>query len=231
MNIVLVVPDSIWIFQSNQYDNNVEYLQDPQCSVAGNSTQNGTLLKCAGSSSALFDGIIGTEISQDEDLLQYYIWQQAATPTPYVAMSFDPPLEEIHNITMYFYRRIIIRVPYISVCISRSPDHTPCDKIELVEESELHSTMDVRLMKQLTNATSVTYLRIDMQYDLNDEDVFIFLSEITIRVQRTYLTSYLVICALLYVLMKSKLTVVSHGPRRSSMYTCLSAYIHDHYSN
>ena len=185
MHIVLVVPDSIWIFQSNQYNNSVEYLQDPQCSVAGNSTQNGTLLKCAGNSSTLFDGIIGT---QDEDLLQYYTWQQAVTPRPYVAMSFDPPLEEIHNITLYFYRyRFIIREPFISACISRSPDHTPCEKIEFVERLELHNTMGVRRMKLLTNATSVTYLRIDMQYDRDDEGVFIFLSEI--RVQRMYLTS------------------------------------------
>ena len=199
MHIVLVVPDFIWIFQSNQYDNSVEYLQDPQCSVAGNSTQNGTLLKCAGPSSTLFDGIIGTQISQDEDLLQYYTWQQAVTPRPYVAMSFDPPLEEIYNITLYFYRQIIIRVPFISVCISRSPDHTPCEKIEFVERSELHSTMDVRLMKLLTNATSVTYLRIDMQYNLDDKDVFIFLSEI--RVQRKYLTSYVLAISVQYCML------------------------------
>ena len=149
-----------------------------------------------GNSSTLFDGIIGTQISQDEDLLQYYTWQQAVTPRPYVAMFFDPPLEEIHNITLYFYRQIIIRVPFISVCISRLPDHTPCEKTEFEERSELHSTMDVRLMKLLTNATSVTYLRIDMQYDRDDEGVFIFLSEI--RVERTYLTIvsylYIIVC-------------------------------------
>ena len=194
MFIVLAVPDSIWLFQSNQmqYDGNVGNLQDPQCSVTGNSTQNGTLLKCAGPSSTLFDEIIGTQIS---DLLQYYIWQQAITPRPYVAMSFNPPLEEIHNITLYFYRQLIIRVPFVSACISTSPDHTPCDKMEFLENVELHSTMEVWLMKLLTNATSVTYLRIDMQYDRYDDDVFIFLSEI--RIQRTYLT--IIICSVLDV--------------------------------
>ena len=195
MFIALVVPDSIWLFQSNQYDRNVGYLQDTQCSVTGNSTQNGTLLKCVGPSSTLFDEIIGTQISHDADLLQYYTWQQAITPRPYVAMSFNPPLEEIHNTTLYFYRQLIIRVPFISVCISTSPDHTPCDKIVFVESVELHNTTEVRLMKLLTNATSVTYLRIDMQYDRDDDDVFIFLSEI--RIQRTYLT--VIICSVLDV--------------------------------
>ena len=114
---------------------------------------------------------------------------------PYVVMSFNPPLEEIHNIILYFYQQLIIRVPFISVCISRSPDDTPCDKIEFVESIELHSTMEVRLMKPLTASTSVTYLRIDMQYDRDDDDVFIFLSEI--RIQRTYLT--IIICSVLDV--------------------------------
>ena len=194
MFIVLAVPDSIWLFQSNQmqYDGNVGNLQDPQCSVTGNSTQNGTLLKCAGPSSTLFDEIIGTQIS---DLLQYYIWQQAITPRPYVAMSFNPPLEEIHSITLYFYREVIIRVPNISICILRSPDHSPCDIIVAEKSIKIHNTTEFQLMKLLTNATLVTYLRIDMQYDRYDDDVFIFLSEI--RIQRTYLT--IIICSVLDV--------------------------------
>ena len=192
MFIALVVPDSIWLFQSNQYDNDVEYLQEPQCSVTGNSTQNGTLLKCAGPSSTLFDEIIGTQIS---DLLQYYTWQQAVTPRPYVAMSFNPPLEEIHSITLYFHRRAIIQVPFISVCISRSQDHSPCDIIVAEKSVELNSSMEVQQMKLLTAATSVTYLRIDMQYYYDDDGAFIFLSEI--RIQRTYLT--VIICSVLDV--------------------------------
>ena len=191
------MPNSYWIFQSNQYDSNLQCLQDPQCVTVIPTEEdddddgkrgvvNQVLLQCVGPSSALFDGVIGREIPgipENTDLLRYYTWHQLITPNPYVAMSFDPPLVGLPNITMYFYRNRIldIRVPFITMCFSRSLDFNPCNNIELSERPRLRSGVIVWPVTLFTNATSVTYLRIDMQHD-NDRNIddFIFLSEVRI---------------------------------------------------
>ena len=190
------MPNSYWIFQSNQYDSNLQCLQDPQCVTVIPTEEdedddgkrgivNQVLLQCVGPSSALFDGVIGREIQgmpENTDLLQHYTWHQLITPNPYVAMSFDPPLIGLPNITMYFYRNGIldICVPFITMCFSRSSDFNPCNNIELSERPRLRNGVIVWPVTLLTNATSITYLRIDMQYDDDDIDDFIFLSEVRI---------------------------------------------------
>ena len=65
---ILVVPDFIWVLQSNQYDDDVEPMRDPQCTGF-----QGVVLTCPGSPSILFDGVIG-EQSDDEDLQEFYTW-------------------------------------------------------------------------------------------------------------------------------------------------------------
>ena len=187
----IVVPNSYWIFQSNQYSS-LRCLQDPQCStmISRDDRKRGSasqvLLRCVGPSSALFDGVIGREIPdrpENTDLSQhYYTWHQEFISNPYVAMSFDPPLVELPNITMYFYRNRIleIRVPFVTMCFSRSLNFKPCNNIELPERPRTRSGVVVWPVTLLTNATSVTYLRIDMQHDDDDPDDFIFLSELRI---------------------------------------------------
>ena len=112
------MPDFIWVLPSNQYDDDIEPIQDPQC------TSNQGLLTCPGPLSILFDGVIGGPLSDDEDLLQFYTWRQEFTSRPYVAMSFNPPLEEISNITLYFYHEggDIQATISLSMCFSRSLD-------------------------------------------------------------------------------------------------------------
>lgn len=193
--LYIVVPNSYWIFQSNQYDDSLQCLQDPQCStvISTESTdddrkrgsESQVLLQCAGPSSALFDGVIGREIPgipENTDSLQHYTWHQEFTSNPYVAMSFDPPLVELPNVTMYLYRSGIldIRVPFITMCFSRSLNFNPCNNIELPERPRLSNGVVIWPVTLLTNATSVTYLRIDMQYDNDDINDFIFFSELRI---------------------------------------------------
>ena len=195
--LYVVVPNFYSIFQSNQYDNNLQCLQDPQCSrvISRDDRKRGSvsqvLLACAGPSSALFDGVTGREIPripENTDLLRHYTWHQAFISNPYVAMSFNPPLVELPNITMYFYRNRIldIRVPLITMCFSRSLNFSTCNNIEITERPRLSSGVVIWPVTLLTNATSVTYLRINMQHvDDDDNDDFIFLSELRIaeRVQ------------------------------------------------
>ena len=121
---------------------------------------------------------------QDIDLLLHYTWKQGLTPSPYIAMFFNQPLVELPNITMYFYHqsRLDIQPPFLSMCFSRSLTYTPCINIDLPERPD---RLDNRVLEWpvtlLTNATSVTFLRIDMRYeDSNDSDQFIFLSEIRV---------------------------------------------------
>ena len=192
--VLLVVPDSILVFQSNQYNSNLQCLEDPRCSTVASSTNkkrssgDKVLLICPGSSSPLFDGVIGRDIGgfsepQNTDLLRHYTWQQGITPNPYVAMSFNSPLVEIPNITMYFYHegRLNIQPPFISMCFSRSLNFSPCNTIQLPSRpGGLNNRVLVWPITLLTNATSVTYLRIDMQHEDNDSDEFIFLSEIRV---------------------------------------------------
>ena len=197
---VLVVPDTILVIQSNQYDSNLQCLEDPQCSTVASSSDDDddkkrssgdqALLICPGPSSPLFDGVIGRDIGgggnvpQDTDLLRHYTWQQGITPNPYVAMFFDSPLVEVPNITMYFYHegRLDIQPPFISMCFSRSLNFSPCNTIQLPSRpGGLNNRVLVWPITLLTNATSVTYLRIDMWHeDDDDSDEFIFLSEIRV---------------------------------------------------
>ena len=170
------MPDLYCIFQSNTFDEEQYVLRDPQC----NDTESGTLLTCMGPSSVLFDGVIGQDKPERIELLQYYTWEQEDTPSPYVSMSFDPPLVEIPNITLYFYKRGNVRAPFITICYSRSLNHTPCNSIELSERPRVRDGVVVWPVTLPTDVTSVTYLRIDMQHEDDDEDDFIFLSEIRV---------------------------------------------------
>ena len=199
---VSVVPELIWVFQSNEYDENVGFLQDDQCSVTPNgTTSSGTeiLLTCAGPNSTLFDGVIGTTNEPEgAELLQYYTWRREFTPRPYVAMSFDPPLVEIPNITLYFYHaggQIQAGVS-LSMCFSRSPDYSPCNRIEVPYLTDPDKGVVVHPVMLPTNATSVTYLRIDMEllppHDDHRQD-YIFLSEIRVaeRLQGMVISMYI----------------------------------------
>ena len=196
-NFALAVPDSILVFQSNQYDSNLPCLDDPQCTRLASiseedkrSSEGQALLVCPGLSSPLFDGIIGRDIGgggsrpEEIDLLRHYTWQQGITPNPYVGMSFDPPLEEVPNVTMYFYHegRLDIQPPFISMCFSRSININPCTTIQLPSRpGGLDNRVLVWPIPLPPNITSVTYLRIDMRHESDDDsDEFIFLSEIRI---------------------------------------------------
>ena len=171
------MPDLYWVFQSNVFDEEQYALRDPQCS----DTESGTLLTCMGPSSVLFDGVIGQDRPERTELLQYYTWQQEFTPNPYVSMSFDPPLVEIPNITLYCYRRGCVRSPFITICFSRSLNHTPCNNTELSERPLVRDGVVVWPVTLPTDVTSVTYLRINMQHEDDDEeDDYIFLSEIRV---------------------------------------------------
>lgn len=180
------------MFQSNEYDNDLQCLQDSQCVTVGDEGQQRcserqTLLTCAGASSALFDGIVGRNIPgrrpEDTDLLRHYVWQQPITPNPYVAMAFDPPLVQVPNMTLYFYRDLgvpDIQVPIVSMCFSRLTNFTPCNTIALSERPSLSDGVVVWPMTLLTNVTVVRYLRIDMQYEDDHDNDYIFLSEIRV---------------------------------------------------
>jgi len=143
------------------------------------------LLACAGFST-LFDGIVGRKIEEDPesvDMLRHYTWHRDIILNPYVAMTFDPPLVELPNVTMYFYQniRLDIREPHsVRMCFSRSLNFTPCNTIELSDKPDIDNGVVVWPVTLLTNATSVTYLRIDMEHDRDSNDKWIFLSEIRV---------------------------------------------------
>ena len=175
----------------------MQYLEDLLCDRLGSTENNKkrnsgdqVLLRCSGPSSTLFDGSIGRNIGggdsmpQAIDLLLHYTWKQGDTPNPYVAMFFNQPLVELPNITMYFYHqsRLDIQPPFLSMCFSRSLTYTPCINIGLPERPDrLNNRVLEWPVTLLTNATSVTFLRIDMWYeDSDDSDQFIFLSEIRV---------------------------------------------------
>ena len=186
---VLVIPDSIWLFQSNVFDQDVGCLQDSQCNVTANGKRNSeaaVLLTCAGPPSTLFDGVIGVDNEPEgAELLQYYTWQREFIPTPYVAMSFLPPLVELPNITLYFHDaggQIQADIS-IDICFSRSPDYIPCNNVEVPDIPNPDRGMVVHSVMLPANTTSVTYLRIDMEllppHDDHPQD-YIFLSEIRV---------------------------------------------------
>ena len=198
------MPDNYSIFQSNQFDSNFQCLQDPQCRRVVSqddkrrSSGEQRLLSCAGPNSTLFDGVIGrrdiTRVRDFEqaDFLQHYTWQQDITPNPTIEMSFNVPLVEVPNITMYFFREGRVRVPRISMCFSRTLNFSPCNDIVLSERPTIINGLVVWPIPLLTNATSVTYLRIAIQYDRNDTNEFTFLSEIRVA-ERLQGTSYVYI--------------------------------------
>ena len=176
---VLVVPYFILVLPPNQFDDDIEPLQDLQCTTLQ------SLLSCPGRPSILFDGVIGQSFDEDEDLRQYYTWRRGSTPRPYVAMAFTPPLEQLPNITLYFYHaggQIQAGIS-LSMCFSRSPDYNPCNRIEVPQLTDPGNRTVVYPVMLPTNATSVTYLRIDMEllppHDEHPQD-FIFLSEIRV---------------------------------------------------
>ena len=178
------MPDLYWVLQSNAFDQNGQYvLRDPHCNNAAvdGGSEGGTLLTCAGPSSVLFDGVIGQDRPQRTELLQYYTWQQEFTPRPYVSMSFDPPLVELSNITLYFYQRGSVRAPLITICFSRFLNYTPCNNIELSVRPRIRDGVVVWPVTLPTDVTSVTFLRIDMQHENDDDEGgYIFLSEIRV---------------------------------------------------
>ena len=198
----LAVPDSYLIFESNQFDSNFQCLQDPQCSRFAlpqdddkkRNSGDQTLLTCTGPNSTLFNGVVGRNLRRTDDFeqgdfLRHYTWQQDITSNPTIEMFFNVPLVEVPNITMYFYREGQVRVPRISMCFSRTLSFSPCDDIELPNGPGRLGMIRLVVwpISLLTNVTSVTYLRINIFYDSDEEDEFIFLSEIRIaeRLQGT----------------------------------------------
>ena len=197
------MPDLYWILQSNAFDEDDEdeqyLLRDPHCSngAMDGGSESGTLLTCTGPSSVLFDGVIGQDRPEHTELLQYYTWQQEFTPRPYISMSFDPPLVELPNITLYFYQRGDIRAPLITMCFSRFLNYTPCDNIELSERQRIRDGVVVWPVMLPTDVTSVTFLRIDMEHEDDDEeDDYIFLSEIRVAER---LQGFVVTCTVIIV--------------------------------
>ena len=191
---ILVVPNFIWVMPSNQYDDDIEPIQDPQCrSIQG-------LLACPGPLSILFDGVIGGPLSHNEDLLQFYTWRREFTPLPYIAMSFNPPLEELSNITLYFYHEggDIEAAISLNVCFSRSLDYNPCLDIEVPDIPDPERGVVVYSVMLPTNTTSVTYLRIDMEllppHDEHPQD-YIFLSEIRVAERLQGSDVYIIGCS------------------------------------
>ena len=184
----LVIPNSYTISQSNQFDSNFQCLQDDQCVGASQTEFNCSgeqLLLCTGPNSTLFDGIIGRGKRRGSfeqiDISRHYTWQPNITASPSIAMSFDVPLVELPNITLYFLHEKRIRVPDVSMCFSRNLNFIPCNNINLpdrprgIDDGVVEWPITLR-----TNATSVRYLRINFHYNRHDVDDLIFLSEIRI---------------------------------------------------
>ena len=147
------------------------------------------LLNCE-QPSALFDGIIGTDIRGDpqaQDLLIYYAWQAGNVPRPFVAMVFDPPLEVLTDITLYLHRegRLDIRVPIVSMCVSSSQSYTPCTNVAQPNRPTLDNGAFVYGIQLPTPPTNVLFLNISLDHErgLEDEDdllQWIFLSEVRV---------------------------------------------------
>ena len=81
-------------------------------------------------------------------------------------------------------QEVIFKQPsLLSMCFSRSPDYSPCNRIEVPQLPDPHNGVVIRMVTLPTNTTSVTYLRTDMEllppHDEHPQD-FIFLSEIRI---------------------------------------------------
>ena len=189
------MPDSYTIYQSNQYDSNFQCLQDDWCArvISFNKKRSSTeqrFLACLGPNSTLFDGVIGRDtidsINQFEqaDFFRHYTWHQEITPSPIIEMSFSVPLVELPNVTLYFFRRTggnRVNIPHVSMCFSRNLNFIPCNDIPLPGIPEgLQNGVVEWLITLSTNVTSVTYLRIDFQYVSDNDNEYIFLSEVRI---------------------------------------------------
>ena len=199
------MPHNYTIFQSNQYDSNFQCLQDDQCArvtspIQGDegdddddrkrSSGEQRLLTCTGPNSTLFDGIIGRDTIdhvndfEQTDYSRHYTWHQDITPNPSIGIIFTIPLVELPNVTLYFFRRdggSRVNIPGVSMCFSRNLNFRPCDDITLPGiPGRLQNGVVEWLITLPTNVTSVTFLRIDFQYDSNNEDEYIFLSEVRI---------------------------------------------------
>ena len=192
------MPESYTIYQSNQYDSNFQCLQDDRCVIAVPPTQDNKkrssgeriLLTCSGPNSTLFDGTIGRDTIdhvddfEQADYSRHYTWHQDITPNPSIEMSFSEPLVELTNVTLYFFRRsggARVNIPGVSMCFSRNLNFRPCINISLPGiPGGLQNGVVEWVITLPANTTSVTYLRINFQYDSNDEDEYIFLSEIRI---------------------------------------------------
>ncbi|XP_065903747.1 uncharacterized protein [Dysidea avara] len=187
-------PDSYWVYQSNQYNSSLPYLQDSRCSATrddkidsnnDSSQRNSMLLNCS-QPSALFDGSIGRYIPnlpETSDLLKHYTWQKSITPNPFVAMKYIQPLVELTNITLYLYKeeRLNIHLPVISVCTSTSQNFSQCDDVEISPRHQFNDGVVAWPVTLLTPARSVTFLNISFQYELETVHQWIFLSEVRVR--------------------------------------------------
>ena len=94
-------------------------------------------------------------------------------------------MEELFNITLYFYHQggdIRVEIS-LSMCFSKSLDYNPCHDIEVPDIPDPDIGMVVHSVMLATNTTSVTYLRIDIEllppHDEHPQD-YIFLSEIRV---------------------------------------------------
>ena len=194
--VILVVPDSYTIYQSNQYDSNFQCLQDDHCRAISptddskRSSGEQRLLTCEGPNSTLFDGIAGRDTLdnvfnfEQTDFSQHYTWQQAITPRPDIEMIFVVPLVELSSVTLNFFSQgegARVNIPHVSICFSSNLNFSTCNNITFL--AGLSATGNGVVERQMTspvNVTSVTYLRIIFQYDGINDDEFIFLSEIRI---------------------------------------------------
>ena len=188
-------PNSYRLYQSNQYDSNLPCLQDGQCSVIAtvdnddkkrSAGDNLVLLNCT-QPSVLFDGTIGSDIDRQpvaRDLLIYYTWQAGIVPHPFVAMTFDPPLEELTGVTLYLYRegRLDIRGPYISICVSNSLTYLPCTEVLMRTRPDLNNGMLIYNLSLQSPPTPVLHLNITFEHERgpDESDEWIFLSEVRV---------------------------------------------------
>jgi len=195
-----VRPNSYWLYQSNQYDSNLPCLQDNQCSVVArfeigdkknrSADEDLVLLNCT-QPSTLFDGIIGTEIPfinrepTAQDLLIHYTWKSGITPHPFVAMTFDPPLEELTGVTLHLYRegRLDIRAPYISICVSSLTSFQSCTEVLMeTRPDDLDNGVLIYSYPIESPSTPVLFLNITFEHERGpgDSGEYIFLSEVSV---------------------------------------------------
>jgi len=189
-----VSPNSYWLYQSNQYDSNLQHLRDGQCRVVGEVTNasaidNLVLLGCT-QPSVLFDGIVGTKIPSNPrpvDLLIHYTWQARVGPNPFVGMTFDPPLEKLTGVTLYMYREgaLNIQIPLIIMCTSSSPTFVPCTDVTLPSRPSFGNGVVVYDILLPTPPSSVIFLSITFEHQLGLDSDFemaqwIFLSDVQV---------------------------------------------------